>query len=106
MSSMATTALPTKRSKRGNGEGTIRQKPNGRWEGRVGLPNGDRVSISGGTRREVQDKIKRAREEGERGIDVRAGRETLGDFLTRWLRDVVAPHRATRTYDSYEEIVR
>ena len=56
----------SKARKRGNTEGTIDQRPNGSWRGRIMigyLPNGtaDRRTVSGATRKEVQDKLRALR---------------------------------------------
>src|SRR5262245_44445127 len=92
--------------RRGHGEGTIRQRADGSWEARVSLPSGKRPSIYGRTRKEVQDKLRAALRAVDAGLDLDAGKTTVGDFLDRWLADVVKPKAAPKTYSSYAEIVR
>ncbi|MGD9891152.1 MAG: tyrosine-type recombinase/integrase [Dehalococcoidia bacterium] len=93
--------------KRGNNEGNIRQRTHdGRWEARVTLPNGQRKSYMGKTRKEVADKMAVALRDLHRGLPIPIGRETFGQFLDRWLRDVVKPSVRPGTYESYEQKVR
>src|SRR5215204_4939230 len=96
----------TKRHKRGNHEGNIRQRPDGTWEARVSLPGGKRKSLYGKTRREVQDKLRVAHRELDAGLDLTAGRQTVGQYLTQWLSAAVRPSVKTKTYEGYESIVR
>ncbi|MGE0541496.1 MAG: tyrosine-type recombinase/integrase [Dehalococcoidia bacterium] len=93
-------------SKRGNNEGTIRQRLNGLWEARVTLPNGERKSYYGKTRAEVQRKMTAGLRDVQQGLPVPTGRQTVGQFLDRWLADVVKLKNRPRTYVSYEEAVR
>lgn len=97
---------PTKPTRRGHNEGTIRHRADGLWEVRVSLSNGKRKSLYGKTRRDVQDKLRVAQREIELGLDLSAGRQTVADFLARWLADVVQPTTAPKTHSSYAEIVR
>jgi integrase len=45
------------------------------------------------------------RSKAEQGIDLEASRITVGDFLTRWLEDVVRQRNKTRTHESYEQLL-
>ena len=45
--------------RRGNSEGSIRLRTDGRWEARYSLPDGSRRSIMGKTRAEVREKLTR-----------------------------------------------
>src|SRR5215207_11639502 len=96
----------TKRHKRGNHEGNIRQRPDGTWEARVSLPGGKRKSFYGKTRKEVQDKLRGALRDLDAGLDLSAGRQTVGQFLDRWLEDVVKPTVRPKTHYSYAQLVR
>lgn len=97
---------PTKPSRRGHNEGTIRHRSDGRWEARISLANGKRKSLFGRTRRDVQDKLRTAQREIEAGLDLGAGRQTVGAFLDRWLVDVAKPSIRPKTYASYTQLVR
>jgi integrase len=92
--------------RRGHHEGTIRQRTDGRWEARVSLPDGKRKSLFAPTRKEAQDKLRTALRDVDKGLDLRVDRTTVGQFLDRWLSDVVKPSRAPKTYTSYEQTVR
>lgn len=96
--------MATKR--RGHNEGSIRQRADGIWEVRISLPNGKRKSLYGKTRREVQDKLRAAQRDLDKGIDLAASGQRVSEFLTIWLDSVVRPTKAPKTAASYEEIVR
>lgn len=76
-------------SKRGNGEGSVRQRPNGRWEGRVSYvdPATDRrksVSVYGSTAKECRGKLKAVRERLDDGRPAKDSRVTVGDWCKTW----------------------
>jgi len=96
--------MTTKR--RGHGEGTIKHRADGLWEARISLPAGKRKSFYGKSRREVQDKLRAALRDVDAGLDLTAGRQTVGQFLDRWLADVVTPAKAWKTTATYADIVR
>ena len=73
--------------KRANGEGSIRKRADGRWEGRYTAgydpESGKRIikNVLGKTQAEVKEKLKKAIEENE-GIDYgRAKSYTVGSWL-------------------------
>jgi integrase len=98
------------RPKRGHGEGTINQRPDGVWRGRImvgsqadGTP--DRRSVTAATRGEVQKKLRELKRQAEGGLLVdRAKRETLAAFLDRWLDGAKASVRAT-THARYVQLL-
>lgn len=90
----------------GHHEGTIRQRPDGTWEARLGLPSGKRKSLYAKTRHEVQDKLRTAQREQDAGLDIGAKRQTVAQFLTRWLEDTARPTVRPSTYASYAGHVR
>src|SRR5918992_1315402 len=96
--------MATKR--RGHGEGSIKQRTDGLWEARVSLPGGKRRSLYGKTRREAQDKLRGALRDLDAGLDLAAGRQTVGHYMARWLADVAKPKVRPSTYKSYESYVR
>jgi integrase len=99
-----TTDDTPKRRHRGHGEGTITKRKDGRWEARVSLPPADRRTIYGKTRREVQEKLTVALRDVQQGLPLPSGRQTLGQFITRWLQDAVKPAVAPATFDSYRRM--
>ena len=96
--------MATKR--RGHGEGSIKQRADGLWEARISLDGGKRKSLYGKTRKEAQDKLRAALRDLDAGLDLSAGRQTVGQFLDRWLADSVKPTVRPKTYDSYAQLVR
>ena len=79
--------------KRANGEGNIRKRSDGRWEGRYTAGHdpvtGKRITknVLGKTQAEVREKLRRTIEE-TRGLDVaRAGEYTTGQWLEVWFND-------------------
>ena len=92
--------------RRGHNEGTVRQRADGLWEARLSLPNGKRKSLYGKTRKDVQDKLRAAMREAENGLDLTAGRQTVGQYVLRWLEDVARPTVRPSTFKSYASYVR
>ena len=78
--------------KRANGEGNIRKRKDGRWEGRYTAghdANGKAIykNVLGKTQAEVKEKLKRAIEENK-GLDiVKAGQYTLGQWMDVWFEN-------------------
>ncbi len=96
--------MSTKR--RGHNERAIKQRTDGRWEAQVSLPGGKRKSYYGRTRKEAQDRLRAALRDVDAGLDLGSSRQTVGQFLDRWLEDVVKPAKAPKTHATYADIVR
>jgi integrase len=80
--------------KRGNGEGSIARRKDGRWWGRyyVYTPEGRKQkAVYGKTRAEVAVKLRRVMADVDGGVFFDAGTVTVGEFLDRWLADCVGP---------------
>ena len=71
--------------KRGNSEGTIRKRPDGRWEARLVLPDGQRKSLYGKTRQEVVQRLDRERLRREQGLASLNERQTVAEYLREWI---------------------
>lgn len=72
--------------RRGKGEGSIRLRPDGRWEARHQLPDGSQKSLYAKTRQEAARRLNEALNDLERGIITpKDGRQTLGAYLEGWL---------------------
>ena len=69
---------------RGNGEGNVRQKSDGRWEASVQL-FGRRYWVGAKTQAEVRRKLKELQRQHAVGELVPPSRATLGEHLQRWL---------------------
>lgn len=93
--------------RRAHGEGSIRQRPDGRWEARYTEPEtGKRRSVYGDTQRACRDALRAVLRRLDEGKPAQDSRETLRSFLHTWLETVVKPKRAHKTYVSYAERVR
>lgn len=82
-------------AKRANGEGTIRQRANGRWEARITYTDTEtgrveRVSLYGTTAKAVRAKMKAARERLETGAPVKDASRSVGDWLAQWRETTLA----------------
>ena len=96
--------------KRARHEGSIyRQKKDGRWVAAisVGYRNGHRCrkKFFGVTRGEVAAKLTQALHDQQHGLPVGPDRQTVGDFLARWLQDSVKPSVRPKTHRSYRQMV-
>ena len=96
--------------KRGNGEGGItRHKKSGLYMARytVQTPTGPkRKTLYGKTRREVDEKLTRAKADRDGGLVFDTENLKVGQYLTRWLTDSVQDTVTHTTYESYERLVR
>ncbi len=93
-------------ARRGNGEGSIIRRSDGRWCAALSLEGGRRKFIYGRTRHEVATRMAAALADREQGLLVPGGRQTLGQFLVRWLQDSVKPTVRPKTYTSYSQLLR
>lgn len=97
-------------SRRANGEGTIYQRADGRYEGAAYVPTSagtrKRVRVYGRTREEARRKLTALQRQADLGVPVSADLWTLERYLEHWLRDVVKPRRRPKTYQGYEGVVR
>lgn len=91
--------------RRGNGEGTIYQRKDGKWCAMLSVGGGQRRTIYGNTYQEVQEKLdatKRAlRAGGLRG----SPRYTVGEHLVFWLDEGKASHLRPGSYRVYSYFV-
>ncbi len=92
-------------TRRGNGEGSIRQRTDGRWQGRVMIA-GRTHEVYGKTRREVQGKLQELRVNASKGIVPVTDQYTLADFAARWLADVARHNVRPATYRNYSDLMR
>src|SRR5438045_3558764 len=93
-------------SRRGHGEGMIRQRADGLWEARIDLGFVDgkrkRKSIYGKTRREVADRLKTLLVDQQKGLPIATNeRQTLAQYLEHWLSDVARPALRGSTFATY-----
>ena len=93
-------------AKRGNSEGSITKRTDGRWMARVSLPDGARKSYYGKTRQEVAKRLVQAQKAIADGLPLAGERQSTAAFLEAWLRDSAAPRVRPKTLRGYEEMVR
>lgn len=97
-------------ARRDYGSGSLRELPDGRWQGRVDLGRdgqGRRLRPTfTGTKREVQAEIAKAIREREAGVVAVSGRLTVAAYLDQWLEQAARPRLRPHTFASYAAIVR
>ncbi len=97
-------------AKRGNGEGSIFKREDGRWCAAIsaGWRNGKalRKYIYGRTKDEVRQKLTKAKRDQDMGLPVAVERQKLSDYLHNWLENSAKPSIRPKTYVSYEQLIR
>jgi len=93
--------------KRSNGEGTITQRADGRWQAAVYKPDGTRKFLYAATREEAHDKLVTAQKALIDGLPLPDERITVGDYLDQWLETLkgLGTVRPT-TWQSYDSLAR
>ena len=91
-------------AKRGHKEGTIYQRPNGKWRAQISL-NGGRLSFTGDTRIEAQEWLRSTRNQADNGLTLKGAKTTYGALLTEWLATVKQRHAESTSY-SYNQLTR
>jgi len=101
-SALAKSARP---GKRGNNEGSITRRSDGRWQARVTQENGKRKSLYGKTRQEVAQRLTAALRQRDQGLPLVEEKQTVEQYLESWLATMKPSVRA-RTWQRYEQYVR
>ncbi|MBT8226065.1 MAG: site-specific integrase [Dactylosporangium sp.] len=93
-----------------NGEGSIRQRADGRYEGRVYVSATDdtrkRASVYGDTWEEVHEEVTRLKSQSQRGEPGPVGKMSVAEYFDYWLTQVARERIRPTTYVSYEQLVR
>jgi integrase len=92
--------------RRGNGEGTIVKRADGRWAAAIIFDGYRRKWIYGKTRRDVSDRLRKIRSDVAEGRPVVDERLTMADYLNRWLYEVAKQRTRPMTWRGYEHLVR
>jgi len=96
--------------RRANGEGTIYERRDGRWEGAayVLLPTGGRARkrVYGKTRAEVFAKLADLQQKSRSGMPAISGQVTVAAYLDEWLESVARHSVRPSTFYSYRLYVR
>ena len=96
--------------RRANGEGNIRKRKDGRWEGRYTAgydANGKAITknVLGRTQAEVKDKLRNAIEDSKKLDPVKAGSYTLEQWLKLWYSIYVEPQVRYSTREFYHNAI-
>ncbi|WP_406000836.1 hypothetical protein [Streptomyces sp. NBC_00829] len=108
-----TTAHPasSRRSRtRANGDGTVYQRKDGRWEaaGYVLAPGNTRkrVRVYGATRKDAMTKLTEKIAASNRGLPIAAADSTVNAYLAYWLDGVAVHHLRENTHTRYAASIR
>lgn len=93
-----------KKSRANNGMGSIRQRPDKRWEARYTTPDGRQRSVYALTEKEVTAKLRAALSEIDNGAWQEPSKLTMTQWLKIWLEDYQA-HTTGRTVETYKIVV-
>ena len=98
--------------KRANGEGSIRKRSDGRWEGRYVAGHASETgklihkNVLGKTQAEVKEKLKRAVEESK-GLDiVKAGQYTFGQWMDVWFENYAELQVRPSSHQTYKGYIK
>jgi hypothetical protein len=92
--------------RRGNGEGTILKRADGRWAAAIVFDGYRRKWIYGKTRRDVSDRLRKIRSDVAEGRPVMNERLKVAEYLNRWLYEVAKQRTRPMTWRGYEHLVR
>lgn len=92
-------------SRRARGEGQLRHRADGRWEGRFTTQDGRRRSVFALTKDEVAKQLRDATIARDRGTLAGPSRDTVRNYLKVWL-DGARPSLRPATFRSYEALIR
>src|SRR5260221_921419 len=88
--------------RRGNNEGSIVKRADGRWMARLMLPDGTRKAIYARTRQEAARKLAEATHDRDKGLPVVGERQTIAEYFTSWL-DVIQPTIGATSHRKYRQ---
>jgi integrase len=91
--------------KRGNSEGSIVKRADGRWMARITLEGGVRKTFYAKTRQEAARRLAAAIRDRDTGIPIVGERQTVEQYFSSWLSDI-RPTIRPRSWVRYEELVR
>lgn len=104
-------ARKKKGRERGNGEGCISQRKDGRWCAVITVGRKEDGKLKqkffyGKTRQEVAEKLNKALAEVRQGTYVEPSKLTVGEWLDTWLKEYARPHIRPSTWQNYEMVIR
>lgn len=92
--------------KRGNNEGSVYQRTDGRWVAVVSLGDGKRVARYAKTRAEAAARLSAALTSVQAGVPLPPERQTVAEFLTGWLETTAKRAVRPATFVSYRGLIR
>jgi integrase len=96
--------------RRGQNEGSIYRRKDARWCAslNLGWENGrrKRKHFYGPTAADVQEQLLKARSDKAHGLPVKVERQTVAEYLQRWLMECAKPSTRPRTSERYEQLIR
>ena len=97
---------PRKGSRDGNERAAARTRrrldffaSDGQWVARITLPDGKRRTYYARSRRAAGDKLRAAQKSLDDGLSLDSDRETVAQFLDKWLAASAKPSLKTKTYE-------
>lgn len=102
--------MPRKTTRNAQGSGTIRQRPDGRWEARVtighdpGTGRQIQKSLYGKTQKEVRQRLNQVTAEVDAGTYAEPSKLCVSEWLEAWLTDYCT-NTKPRTVDTYKSTV-
>jgi len=97
-------------SKRGNNEGSIYKRDDGRWVASMSLgrENGKlkRKYFYGDTRKQAQEQLAKALRDVQQGIPLPAERLQVGPYLDQWLSEIAKSKTRRKTFVFYQQQIR
>lgn len=96
--------MAKKRTRANNGMGSIRQRPDGRWEARYTTPDGRQRSVYAKTEKEVTAKLRGQLHDLDSGAWREPSKMTVGEWLDIWLEDY-QDDNTERTVLKYKSII-
>ena len=97
--------MAKKKGRASNGMGSIRQRADGRWEGRYSTPDGRQRSVYGKTEKEVTAKLRGQLHVLDTGAWREPSKMTVSEWLDIWVEDYCT-HTTASTRYTYERILR
>jgi integrase len=95
--------------RRGNGEGSIYRREDGRWVGQylVYTPEGPKYRyLYGKTRQVVAEKLTKAMAQRDSGLAFETGKLTVAEFMNKWLTETARNRLRPKTYKDYSGLTR
>lgn len=98
-------------AKRANGEGTIRKRPDGRWEGRYIDPvTNKQHSVYAKTQKEVREKLSAVATDKDSGMFISRDSITVNEwfdiFIETYKRGVIKPQSVSVIISKYQKYIK